>query len=237
MRHQKLATTALTLLSISLLTSSCKHFGDKSAERGITQGTITYNITYPQNISSNGMSFLFPTEMKIKFSERSQRATFKSNLNLYNLEFIHQSEGDSFFTLLKILEKRVYVPSDKESTLFLFNGASEQNVKFSDEEPRVIAGFNCSKATYIPNNPNFPNLNIWYTTEIGIEDPNRNTPFALIPGLMLEFEIVYQDIIFHLKAETILEESHPDDTFELPAGYEPTTIEEIETLIKSVMNA
>ncbi len=237
MRHQKLATTALTLILVCLLTSNCRQPEDKAADSGITQGTIVYNITYPQNISSNGMSFLFPTEMKINFSERNQKASFKSNLNLYNLEFIHQNECDSFFTLLKILEKKVCVPADKESTLFLFNGASKENIKFSDEEPRVIAGFNCHKATYIPNNPNYPTLSIWYTNEIGIEDPNRNTPFGMIPGLMLEFEIVYQNIIFHLKADTIIEESHPDKIFEIPAGYQPTTIEEIETLIKSVMNA
>ncbi|GAO31830.1 hypothetical protein [Geofilum rubicundum] len=79
-------------------------------------------------------------------------------------------------------------------------------------------------------------MNIWYTNEIGIEDPNRNTPFEMIPGLMLEFEIVYQNIIFHLKADKVIEESHPAEIFNIPAGYEATTIEEIETLIKSVMN-
>lgn len=236
MKYKKLALPALTLLTISLLTSSCKQTEKKAAERGITEGTIVYNITYPQNLSSNGMSFLFPTEMKINFSDRNQKATFKSNFSIYNLEFIHQNEVDSFYTLLKILEKRLYVPSDRESTLFLFNGASGQNIRFSDEDPRVIAGFNCQKAIYIPNNPNYPNLNIWYTNEIGIEDPNRNTPFEMIPGLMLEFEIVYQNIIFHLKAEKVIEESHPAETFHIPAGYEATTIEEIETLIKSVMN-
>ena len=183
------------------------------------------------------MSFLFPTEMKINFSERNQKASFKSNLSIYSLAFIHQNDSDSLYTLLKILEKKAYVPSDKASTLFLFNGASKQRIKFSDEDPRVIAGFNCKKATYIPNNPNYPSLNIWYTSQIGIEAPYRNTPFEIIPGLMLEFEIVYQDIIFHLKAEKVIEETHSHDIFDIPADYEPTTIEEIEELIKSVINS
>ncbi|GAO31831.1 hypothetical protein [Geofilum rubicundum] len=110
MKHKKLAKPTLTLLAISLLAGSCVQTEKKAAERGITEGTIVYNITYPQNLSSNGMSFLFPTEMKINFSDRNQRATFKSNFSIYNLEFIHQNEVDSFYTLLKILEKRLYVP-------------------------------------------------------------------------------------------------------------------------------
>ena len=226
----------ILMLFIPFAFNSCTNTKEKAAVPGITEGAIAYQISYPQNLSSNPLSFLFPTEMIIYFEGPNQKAQFKNNLSLYNLEFIHNSKYDSVFTLLKILEKKVYAPSGNNSNIFLFNGANANNLIFNKDSLRNIAGFDCLQAIYTPDKPGLPHMTIWYTNQIGIEKPNRNTPFEVIPGLMLEFEILYQNVVFHLKASSVTNDSLPEGFFEIPPNYERTTMLEVESLIKSVIS-
>lgn len=230
----KLSTIHISITLLPFILSSCL-FGNPSADKGIVEGTIVYKINYPYQLNMGGMSFLYPSEMKLHFSHGKQRATFKGSMNLYGLEFIHNNESDSFYTLLKILEKRMYVPSQPGSNLFMFSDERIGKVTVDKSNTKTIAGFNCYMAQITPSDKPSSSISIWYTTEIGIEKPNRNTPFEVIPGIMLEFEMEYEDVIFHLLAEKVIEESHPDDFFEIPPGYERSSIQEIENLVRTIM--
>jgi GLPGLI family protein len=235
MQSASLLKISLLASTILLLFSQCRQSAPSGPDQGIKQGTIIYNITYPRNLDLGPLAFLMPGELKVQFNEGKQRLSFKSNLSLYNLDFIHTNQTDSFYTLLRVLDKKLFVPSESNSHLFLFNQEATQNIQFHKDTTRTIAGYPCSKATYTPTNPRHPVVNIWYTSEIGIQHTNRNTPFELIPGLMLEFEITYNNITFHLQATQIMEEEHPGSLFQIPSDYKATDLAEIEQLIQSVL--
>jgi hypothetical protein len=76
---------------------------------------------------------------------------------------------------------------------------------------------------------------VWYTSEIAIPATNKNTPFARIPGVMLEFSIFYKDVVFYLKPESIIGDTLPESVFQVPADYQSTSIEEIEQTIGSIL--
>lgn len=226
-------SSLLVLLILGIMINSCNL--RTKAKEDIMEGKVIYKITYPKEISSNTMSFLFPKEMNLFFKNDKQRASFKGNMSLYSLDFIHYNKSDSFFTLLQVLDKKMYVPYSKSGDIFLFQNYSNEKVIFSQGETRKIAGFNCEKAQIKPKNEESPDITIWYTKEIGVKNPNRNTPFEKIPGVMLEFEVDYQNIVFHFKAEKVIPASIPEETFTIPTDYTISSTSDIESLINEVL--
>lgn len=221
------------LLTISIITFSCQP--QKKGGEGISEGQVIYKITYPPEIESHTMAFLFPREMSLLFKQDKQKTTLKGSMNIYSLDFIHFNESDSFFTLLKVLEKKLYVPSSSSGDIFLFNNYSNEQVSFPQVETRKIAGFTCEKAEIKPVNPDLANLTIWFTREITLRNPNRNTPFEKIPGVMLEFDVNYQNVTFQFKADKIDTKLVDDKEFSIPEGYSESSINEIESLIQGVI--
>ena len=52
---------------------------------------------------------------------------------------------------------------------------------------KVIAGYKCKLARVFIEDVPTP-IDVYYTEDIHIENPNRNTPFSEINGVLLEFE-------------------------------------------------
>jgi GLPGLI family protein len=229
----KVINKAFYILILVILTMHSCTQGNK-AVKGITEGTVVYKISYPQQVKETSLSFLLPSEMTLRFSDGNQKLSFKSNFNIYGLDFVHTNNCDSFFTMLKVLERKVYVPTSQASNIFIFDQKEEFEITFNQSETREISGFICKKAIISSLAESKPAFTIWYTTEIGIDSPNKNTPFEIIPGIMLEFEMTYEDVVFHLLAERVIEESHDAEFFSIPTDYEESSIKEIESLIQSV---
>ncbi len=236
MSSDSLIKTIMLLLPLSFLAIGCGHINNKAANSEIYSGTITYRITYPPSVNANPMSFLFPSEMKTAFEGTRQKSEFKNKLNLYKLEFIFGNQPDSTFALLKLLEKRMFVPTSSDSFVLPFLSFSHDKLSFVDDSVRNIAGFDCKKVVCSTGRNDVQELTIWYTDQLGVEHPNRNTPFSEIPGIMLEFEVLYQGMLLHLEAISVVNEPHPGEIFDIPANYEVSSIGEIQTLIDSVIS-
>ena len=222
------------LLLLGIMSQSCSLISKGKGE--IIEGQVIYKITYPEEANSHNMSFLFPKEMHLFFKDDKQKATFKGSMNLYSLDFIHLNKSDSFFTLLQVLDRKLYVPASNSGDIFLFQNYSNEKVIFSEGKTRNIAGFKCEMAEIKPANSKIPDITIWYTEEIGVNNPNRNTPFEKIPGLMLDFEVNYQNIAFHFKADKVISIEVPEDVFMVPESYSKSSISEIEEMIQGVIN-
>lgn len=221
------------IMTFGLIICSCQT--KQKRTEGISEGQVIYKISYPPEISAHTMSFLFPKEMNLFFKDGKQRANFKGNMGLYSLDFIHFNQSDSFYTLLQVLDKKLYVPPTKSNDIFIFRNYSNNEIEFAADEPRIIAGYNCEKAT-IKNSENNNQINIWFTREIGLDNPNRNTPFEKIPGVMLEFEANYNGIVLIFAADKILVSEIPEEQFSVPDDYKLSSISEIESLIQGVFS-
>ena len=208
----------------------------KSAPSGLTEGAIVYKITYSQETASQQMSFLFPKEMTLFFKNDMQRLFFKGGLGLYNLDFIYGADSDTVLTLLEvgILNKKLYLPTNN-ADIFIFSEARNADVVMIPDENKEIAGAVAKKAILKSISKDVPDIVIWYTDEVSAELPNKNTPFEKIPGILLESEVTYKNIIFRFQAEKIDSCDVSDDKFTVPADFKLTTISEIEEMINAVI--
>ena len=121
----------ITLVSIlSLLSCSAPTLNTKV----ITEGHITFKITQTPTQKSS----VLPNEMIIYFDKDNVRSKITGALNIYALEHIKSKSNDSTYTLLRVLDKKIYFSTPKRCGLFLFDAVKESDVVLINEIEKEI---------------------------------------------------------------------------------------------------
>ncbi|MBN1927388.1 MAG: hypothetical protein JW798_16250 [Prolixibacteraceae bacterium] len=215
------------------MVSGCK-VKPKKQTPVVSQGVVNYAISYSPEIKAKNFSFLLPEEMHYFFRPGQERISFEGDMGIYSLDFISNHKTDSSTTLLKIINRKMFVPASESNKLFIFQQLKEGKVSFEKDTTRTILGYEAKKAV-IKLEKNNSEIIVWYTSEIAIPTTNKNTPFAEIPGVLLEFSIYYNDVMFALKPLSIFGDTLPESLFEVPADYQPASIQEIEQTISTII--
>jgi GLPGLI family protein len=223
----------LPLFLLLLLISGCNTKGKKDAL--ISEGLVKYTISYSPEIQKETFAFLLPEEMTYYFNPDNERISFTGKLGFYSLDFISNHTNDSSSTLLKIINKKMFVPSDEGTNIFIFRNIKNSKVEFQKDTIRTILGYEAHKATIQIDNSHHSEIVVWYTSEISTKTTNKNTPFAEIPGVMLEYAIYYNNVIFTLKPKAVEKVKLSEKLFSVPDDYTATTIDEIEKTIASII--
>ena len=71
-------------------------------------------------------------------------------------------------------------------------------------------------------------LELYYTSDISIKDPNWSLPFTGVEGVLMEYEMKRNGIIMKLTATSVKKTDVEDDVFSVPEEYEDVTIEFME---------
>lgn len=224
----------LIIFGITITIQGCKSEKEKSNSSLIEEGIVYYTISYMPEIKERSFSFLLPDEMTYYFRRGQERITFEGNLGLYKLDFISNHSNDSSSTLLKIINKKMYVPGSESQKLFIFQSLRNGNFTFDKDTTRKILGYKAQKAVIHLNSRINSDIEVWYSGQISNSTINKNTPFAQIPGVMLEFSIYYNDMRFNLNATKIEKAVLSDSLFTVPSDYQPTTLQEIEQTITGI---
>jgi GLPGLI family protein len=122
--------------------------------------------------------------MHYYFQPGNERISFRGDMGIYTLDFISNHGTNNSSTLLKIINKKMYVPPSESDKLFIFQQLKEGKVFLDKDTVRTILGYEARKATIQLKNGQ-SEIVVWYTPEIAIPTTNKNTPFAGIPGVML----------------------------------------------------
>ncbi|MFO8000285.1 MAG: hypothetical protein R6U46_03510 [Marinilabilia sp.] len=233
---QKKFSPVLIIIFLLLIFAGCESKKKKEKEPVISEGIVKYKITYDQEMNDQPFSFLLPDEMEYFFRPGQERISFQGNMGLYVLDFISNHNTDSSTTLLKIFSNKMYVPKSESRKLFIFNALREGEVEFDEDTTRTILGYEARKAHIRLDSQEKTSIEVWYTPEITMDSTNKNTPFAEIPGVMLEFAIYYNDVLFSLKSESVEKAEHDDSVFDIPDDYKVTTLNDIEKMIATIVD-
>ncbi len=216
---------------VLILISSC----DNTDKNKNNQGVITYNITYPEDIANKGFATFLPGKMTTIYKGDHYKFNISGEFNIYNLEYISRSNGDTCFTLFKIFDKRLFYPQNEDEDLFLFEKHNNPDITFFSDSNKVIAGMNCKKAVAVFDDKDIPKMEMYYTEDIDFNLPNANTPFKEIPGTLLEFTIFYQGLNLSLRAESVKLKEIKEDEFTVPGNYRQTDANEINDIVASLL--
>ena len=124
--------------TLLIFTGSCSYSTDSAP----TQGSITYSISYPDDISQNGFSSFFPNNMQVLYKDQMYKLLLKGDFSIYNLEFISRANGDTCYTLFKIFDKKIYQTMGQKESLFLYSEVGKPKIQFDRFSSKTISGRN-----------------------------------------------------------------------------------------------
>jgi hypothetical protein len=201
----------LVCLSYTLIQTGCGY----TDEKFISEGTIEYDVEVIENTSP--MADMLPSKMTVQFKDNKSSVEMSAGMGLFSSSFISNPDLKTFTVCLKVLNKKFYtIQNDgeirKENESFLFD-------MVPSAETKLIAGYKCNKIHIKPKDSSHPEFDVYYTKDISIKDPNFATPFYMIDGVLMEYQMKKFGFELKFTAKSVVN-SHIDDvTFETPADY------------------
>lgn len=225
----RILLVTILVLSITMF-NACKL---KIGEKAISEGTMKYSITYLDDESKNPIISLMPSHLKMSFKNSSVLMEVEGWMGVFKTSFIKNDKSKEAITLLKMLNKKYCYRSYGSKGYLGFDANGEMLIEF-DEEVKSILNYSCKHAKVTIPEKNLT-YDIYYTEEIGIDNPNEFTPYEQIPGVLMEFQIEINGIPMYLIASEVNEIEVPDAVFDVPEEFEDVPREELEKIFSSLI--
>jgi len=206
----------LLLLIICGLLLGCKN--DKSSRKRIKEGIITYQVNYLPNEKDNPIVTLLPSTVDLKFKENNISLFSQGYLGFFSTRYISCYKGEQSHLLFKVLNNRFDYTFCRKEIAFIYKNHQDTRIEYCDSV-KIIAGYDCKMAIIHYPDPQVEEIKVFYTHEISLKDPNRNTPFKDLKGVLLEFETTINNIDAQFVAVKVSEEKVNDTEFTVPDNY------------------
>jgi len=214
----------LIFILTSFIVNSCS---SDAGGKKIKQGKIEYKITYLDNVREKPLIALLPHHMATVFKDNSTYSVVKGFL--FKLIYITNHDKGQNITLFQVMDKKYMYLADTSETPFGYEVDKKVKIIHTTKKKK-IAGYECEHALAI-----FPErkdtLEIYYTTELGIKDPNCNNPYKQIKGVLMEFTVKMLDINMKFVAETVKKKKVDPKLFIPPEGFTPISKKEMEDIV------
>lgn len=211
----------LCLLIIISLTLSSFGFSQKKFS-----GTITYKIHYLEDSLGNFNDNMFPSTMTVSFRNELSRTTLESSVGKQTI--IGNASEKSTIILMDVGDSKYAVKNSKEERQEAIKELPDVYLKYTDET-KNIAGYNCKKVQIIQGDKT---LDAYFTDEIEVENPNWQSEFKDIKGVLLEYTQISDDVKTKYIAVEIKKEKIKKKDFEIPVDYRIITKKELADALK-----
>ncbi len=220
--------TTLILIILHLFIS-CSSKSDKV--KADAEGIITYKVCYESCEVSNPIVALLPTQVEYKFKDNNISVLSEGYLGFFSTKFISKIGEPNSSLLFKILNNKMNYEFDSKEIPFIYNHKLSTKIKYLKTD-RVIAGYKCKLAKVFIKEIPMP-IDVYYTEDIHLENPNRNTPFSKIDGVLLEFETTINEITAKFSAQNVSLTPVCKDEFLVPSDYVKS---DAKTILKYVLS-
>jgi len=200
-----------------------------NAGGGKFEGTITYNITFPNSTLPAEQLAMFPKTSTLSVKGSNTRTESVSVMG--NMVEITNFEKKFTVSLLDMMGKKLAI----RKTMDEINkdlGKEPKPVIQITNETKDIAGYKCKKAIItVDKGGKKTSFETWYTNELGGRESNFGNPlYQDIDGMLMEFTFQERTITMKYSVSKVEKKSISDSIFEIPADYKLTTEEELKTM-------
>lgn len=210
----------VTAIAVICLLVSCS---ESATTEKISEGIIEFKAT-PVNPKSS-MSSMFPDKMTVKFRNNYTLAELKAGLGAMQIGFLSDPQKKTFTNMVSFLDKRAAV---LDSTAIKVNNYYLPDYTVTEtNEQKQIAGYNCTKAI-LKFADGSPNLEVWYTHDLNIANPNWSNAYYKIDGVLMDYKLKKFGLELHFTANTVQQTKIDSTLFTIPASYQLISEDELE---------
>ena len=120
--------------------------------------------------------------------------------------------------------QKILIPLNREN--WAETNAKFQNLDYAfTEDNKELIGFKCSRANAILKDSTI--IEVFYTKDISIENPEADSQFGSLPGMVLQFSYTKEKMMVVFTATAINFDPVPIQKFDLPSsGYRVLSYED-----------
>lgn len=215
-----------SILSGCLLIASLFLFAQKPFE-----GKVLYDIKL-QDLPEEAKQYeaMFPKELTMFITPTKVRTEMSSMMGPQIT--ISDSKTKVAYVLIDMMGQKKAIKSTAQDAEKA-NSEIKADVK-ETAETKEIAGYTCKKSVISYSGKEGANqtIDVFYTQEIGNEDLNWDKgQMSGIKGFPLEYTMYMNGIKMKMTAKLVSKETIDASKFELPSGYQVTTVEEMQKMM------
>jgi GLPGLI family protein len=151
------------------------------------------------------------------------------------LGFISNGDDKQVAHELKVFKKKIVASYDANGVNRLLNTLPTLTI-IETNETDSIAGFVCKKAIGIFDQIGMPEMTIYYTDGINIDNPNWCTQFHSINGVLMQYEVEQFGVRMRFRANSVTPVNISNDMLKKEADYEEVTYEVMETELEQILD-
>lgn len=205
-----------------ILIAACNKLSPGSFAGNISEGIIEYKISFPEMGSESLTATLMPETMTFAFKENSFASYFEAAGGVFKNRIIADRQAKKVEHQLKIFRKKVKVMMDETEVLQMLAEYPKMTV-IETGDIDTIAGYPCNKVLLVFDDVEKKHIEVYYTKNIKMENPNWCTQYHDIPGVLMAYEIVEFGIRMRLEAISVKDEKIPPEVLNPQDDFTPIT--------------
>lgn len=199
----------------------------------IDEGKIIYELSYPQFQDDNIFTSMFPREMTFKFKDHNTRNELKTSMAVFSTVLLANTDEKKVTHLVRIANSLSGVVLDSTQIMEEY-GKKPEGMKITrTDSTKMIAGYLCHHARVTFESDSAQDFDLFYTNDIGIEQPNWCTPYYEIEGVLMEAIVNKFNIQMKMTAKQVVAEEYPEEEFQVTQEFKPITVEEMADIFQS----
>jgi hypothetical protein len=221
------------LIFLALTIISCGNDGEVQKPEPISEGVIIYELTYPQFKEDNIFTSMFPNEMAFKFKDNNTKSELKTSMAVFSTALLAEKNKKTLTHLVRIASKYSGLVMDSTQIVQEYGKMPDGMIITPTSKTKTIAGYVCKNALITFSNDTTKIFDVYYTDEIGIEDPNWCTPYHEIKGVLMEATVNKFNIDMHMVAKSVTGQKFEESEFQITQKFQPITVEEMADIFQS----
>ncbi len=221
----------LSLIVVILLPGCNKDTGTLSSR----EGEIFYDITYLENEMKKISTDMLPKKMVTRYKNDNYVFEIEGFFGLFVIRNVVNPKKSINHTQLGVLDKKFYYAGDMDDAAVGFGMTPGMKITYTDDL-KDICGYTCEKVIITFKDSDSDTLEIYFTREIPIKNPNRTTPYKEIDGVLMEFYLQLHNIKMKLTANSVYERSVPDDIFLKKENYKKASKDYMEAVLFTLLD-
>ena len=214
----------MSVLALACFIAGCDSTGGNVV---ISEGTISYDISYPGRVEGGLLDGVLPKEMKMEFQNFRYVNTI-SAAGMFETKLITNCKDKTVTFTFNFGPKKIYAVMSEQTADSLMHEQFKIPTLFDVPGTDMVAGYRCNRTFAVFDElEEGPDFEIKFTDDIQIKQPNWCNQFSDLDAVLLEYELKQYGLRLKLKANAVEEGSIQESSFEIPAGFKQVSIEEM----------